>query len=174
MYVPLRSWYVLSSDVEVDQAANGVISSQDALVDLLESIGQFVNRLAMYTRVPLSPAMVEIVIKIMVEILSTLALVTKELKRGLPSECVLVDVVPYSTWPVKFVKKLLGEKDVEAVLQRLDRLTQDEARTTAAQTLEVVYGLVQNMSIVMDGEKTPSVGNPLSFEQRSPRRQSIR
>jgi hypothetical protein len=136
----------------VDQAANGVISSQDALVDLLESIGQFVNRLAMYTRIPLSPAMVEIVIKIMVEILSTLALVTKELKRGLPGECVLADVVPYSTRPVKFVKKLLGEKDIEAVLQRLDRLTQDEARTTAAQNLEVVHGLVQNMSIVMDGE----------------------
>lgn len=53
---------------------------------------------------------------------------------------------------VKFVKKLLGERDVEAVLQRLDRLTQDEARTTAAQTLEVVHGLVQNMSVVMDGE----------------------
>ena len=123
----------------------------------------FVNRLAMYTRIPLSPAMVEIVIKIMVEILSTLALVTKELKQGLPSESVLVDVVPYSTRPVKFVKKLLGEKDVEAVLQRLDRLTQDEARTTAAQTLEVVHGLVQNMSIVMDGGQTPSVGNPLIF-----------
>jgi hypothetical protein len=61
------------------------------------------------------------------------------------------------------VKKLLGEKDVEAVLQRLDRLTQDEARNTAAQTLEVVHGLVQNMSIVMDGEQTPSVGNLLSF-----------
>jgi hypothetical protein len=107
--------------------------------------------------------MVEIVIKIMVEILSTLALVTKGLKQGLPSESVLIDVVPYSLRPVKFVKKLLGEKDVEAVLQRLDRLTQDEARNTAAQTLEVVHGLVQNMSIVMDGEQTPSVGNLLSF-----------
>ena len=52
----------------------------------------------------------------------------------------------------KFVKKLFGEKEVEAALQRLDRLTQDEARTTAAQTLEVVYGLVQNMRIVMDRE----------------------
>ena len=53
---------------------------------------------------------------------------------------------------VKFLKKFLGENEVEAVLQRLDRLTQDEARTTAAQTLEVVYGLVQNMRVVMDGE----------------------
>ncbi len=52
----------------------------------------------------------------------------------------------------KLVKKLLGEKDVEAILQRLDRLTQDEARMTAAQTLEVVCGFVQNMRVVMDGE----------------------
>ena len=55
--------------------------------------------------------------------------------------------------PEKLVKKLLGEKDVEAVIQRLDRLTQDEARITAAQTLEVVYGLAQNMRVVMDGEQ---------------------
>ena len=55
---------------------------------------------------------------------------------------------------VKLVKKLLGENEVEAVLQRLDRLTLDEARTTASQTLEVVYGLVQNMRVVMDGEQT--------------------
>jgi hypothetical protein len=55
---------------------------------------------------------------------------------------------------VKLIKKLWGEKEVEAVLQRLDRLTKDEAQTTAAQTLEVIYGLVQNMRVVMDGEAT--------------------
>jgi hypothetical protein len=54
---------------------------------------------------------------------------------------------------VKFLKKLLGENDVEAILQRLDRLTLDEARTTAAQSLEAIYGLVQNMRIVIDGEQ---------------------
>jgi hypothetical protein len=51
----------------------------------------------------------------------------------------------------KFGKKLLGENDVEAALQRLDRLTQDEARATATQTLEIVYHLFQNMKVVMDG-----------------------
>jgi hypothetical protein len=61
---------------------------------------------------------------------------------------------------VKLVKKLLGENEVEAILQRLDRLSQDEARTTAAQTLEVVYGLVQNMRVVVDGEVT-LLGSPL-------------
>ncbi|KAH9966342.1 hypothetical protein BGW80DRAFT_734349 [Lactifluus volemus] len=49
----------------------------------------------------------------------------------------------------KFGKKLLGDNEVEAVLQRLDRLTQEEARATAAQTLRVVYGLVKNLN---DGE----------------------
>jgi hypothetical protein len=62
------------------------------------------------------------------------------------------------------VKKGFGEKDVEAILQRIDRPTQDEARTTAAQILEVVHGLVQNMSVVMDGEQTRSVCNPVSIE----------
>lgn len=52
----------------------------------------------------------------------------------------------------KFGRKLFGENDVEDVLQRLDRLTQDEARTTAAQTLKVVYGLVENMKTIMDSE----------------------
>ena len=55
---------------------------------------------------------------------------------------------------MKLVKELLGENEVEAVLQRLDRLTLNEARTTAAQTLEVVYGLVQNIRVVMDGKQT--------------------
>jgi hypothetical protein len=40
--------------------------------------------------------------------------------------------------------------DIEAVLQRLDRLTMDEARMTVTQTLEVVYGLVNNVKSVMD------------------------
>ena len=51
----------------------------------------------------------------------------------------------------KFAKKLLGESEVEAVLQKLDRLTQDEARMTVAQTLGVVHGLVGNVKVVMEG-----------------------
>ncbi len=51
----------------------------------------------------------------------------------------------------KFTKKLLGESEIEAVLQRLDRLTQDEARMTVAQTLGVVHGLVANVKTVIEG-----------------------
>jgi len=51
------------------------------------------------------------------------------------------------------VKKILGEDDIEAVLQRLDRLTLDETCATGTQTLEVVYGLVQHRRVVLDGKK---------------------
>ena len=55
---------------------------------------------------------------------------------------------------MKLVKKILGENEIESVLQRLDRLTLDEARTTAMQTLEIVHRLVQNMRMVIDGAAT--------------------
>ena len=48
--------------------------------------------------------------------------------------------------------KLRGEKDIEAAILRLDRLTLDEIRATAAQALEVVYGLAQHRRAIMDGE----------------------
>jgi hypothetical protein len=51
----------------------------------------------------------------------------------------------------KFAKKLLGDNDVQAVLGRLDRLTQEESRATAAQSLKIIYGLVNNMTVVMEG-----------------------
>jgi len=40
---------------------------------------------------------------------------------------------------------------VEAILRRLDRLTLEEARITGTTTLEVVYDLLKNMKMAMDG-----------------------
>lgn len=78
------------------QAANSVISSREALVNVLESIGQFVGRLRIYTEIPLSSAMVEIVVQIMVELISILSLETKKFTRRRLSESVLIDVFSYS------------------------------------------------------------------------------
>ena len=69
--------------------------SYEPLFDLLESIEHFLNRLDIYTRIPPTPAMDEIVVKIMVELLSTLALATKELKKGRSSEFLLFDLLLY-------------------------------------------------------------------------------
>lgn len=46
---------------------------------------------------------------------------------------------------------MLGENEIESVLQRLDRLTGEESKMTVAQTLDVVCGLVNNMEVVMEG-----------------------
>jgi hypothetical protein len=46
----------------------------------------------------------------------------------------------------RFVRILFREKEGEAILRRLDRLSQNEARTTAAEVLKVIYGLVRDMS----------------------------
>ena len=144
-------------DNQAYQGVKGAIDSYDSLADLLESIETFLNRLDIYTKIPPTIAMNEMVVKILVELLSTLALATKQIKQGKTSESVFGEVLYYLTQcnAEKLVRRFLGEKDVEAVLQRLDRLTQDEARITAAQTLEVVYGLFQNMRVVMDGEQVP-------------------
>jgi len=40
---------------------------------------------------------------------------------------------------------------VEAILRRLDRLTLEEAQVTGATTLNVVYDLLKNMKMAMDG-----------------------
>jgi hypothetical protein len=91
-------WFIWTHpcNIQVNQAANGVISSCDALVDLLESTEHLLSRLDVYMRVPPTPAMDEIVLKIMVELLSTLALATRELKQGRSSGSFLADVLPYS------------------------------------------------------------------------------
>ena len=156
MYVPLSSINVGLVVTPCHQAAKGVIDSYDALVDLFESIEHFLKRLDIYTHIPATAAMNEIVIKIMAELLTTVALATKEIKQGNQVGPLSLTYNPTKLIAVKFVKKVFGEKDVEAVLQRLDRLTHDEARTTAVPTLSVVHSLVQGMRAAMDGEQTHS------------------
>ena len=72
---------------EFDQAASGVTSSYDTLLALFESLGNFLKRLEVYTTIPPTPAMMDLVIKIMAELLSVLALTTKEIKQGRFSKC---------------------------------------------------------------------------------------
>ena len=64
----------------------------------------------------------------------------------------------------KLVRRLAGEKKMEEMVQRLDRLTQDEARQTVAQILKVVHGLVGNMKVVMDGKQIHQTCHPLVVE----------
>jgi hypothetical protein len=76
----------------VHQAAKGVADAYDPLVHLLEAIEHFLQRLDIYTEIPPTPTINELVIKIMVELLSTLASATKEFKQGRLSKYVLADI----------------------------------------------------------------------------------
>ena len=84
----------------------------------------FFLRLETYTTVRPTAAMRDIVVQIMIEVFSILGIVTKEIGRG--SISVSHSRVDISTkvdlHAEKFFKKLVGRKDLEDVLQRLDRL----------------------------------------------------
>ena len=82
--------------IQAYQAVKGVDDSYDALADLLESIEHFLKRLDIYTKIPPTSAMTEIIVKILVELLSTLALATKQVKQGRPSESVFGTILPNS------------------------------------------------------------------------------
>src|SRR6266851_6563798 len=145
----------MSSDTGVFQAASGVSSSYDALFDLFESLASFLKRLDIYTNIPPTPVMTDIIVKIIIELLSVLSLATKQIRQGRFSKPIIIYKLLVAQISVeKFAKKLFGESEVEAVLQRLDRLTQDEARITVAQTLSVVHGLVNNTRVVMEGAQS--------------------
>jgi hypothetical protein len=79
--------YLVSSlpcllDAPVSQAAKDIATSQDTLADVFNRVENFIRRLETYTDVPLTAAMTDIIVKIMVEVLSILAIVTKEIEQG--------------------------------------------------------------------------------------------
>ena len=69
----------------------------------------FFKRLEKYIDVRPSAAMTDIIVKIMVEVLSILGIVTKEVEQGRISMCFLVDISPKSTFVQRSIsRRLLG------------------------------------------------------------------
>jgi hypothetical protein len=100
------------------------------------------KRLEKYVDVRPSAAMTDIILKIMVEVLSILGIVTKEIGQGKLSMSFRIDISPKVDLRVeRFFKKLVGMKDVEDALQRLDKLTQEEVRMAAAEALKITRGI---------------------------------
>jgi Na+-transporting methylmalonyl-CoA/oxaloacetate decarboxylase gamma subunit len=71
------------------QAAKDTRASQDTLIDIFERIETFFRRLEIYTEVPSTMEMMDIIIQIMVEVLSILGIATREVKQGRLSRCLL-------------------------------------------------------------------------------------
>jgi hypothetical protein len=66
----------------MSQAAQDVRASQDTLINIFEHIEMFFRRLEIYTEVPVTTEMMDIIVQIMVEVLSILGMATKEIKQG--------------------------------------------------------------------------------------------
>ncbi|KAF8260071.1 hypothetical protein EI94DRAFT_1706568 [Lactarius quietus] len=118
--VPFEPTIAIFSGVDVlITAGSSFSSSYDALVDLFECLGNYLTYLRIYSDLTLTPSMTEISVKITVGLLSVFTLATKQIQPG---------------GFQKFAKKLLGESEIEAILHRLHRPTQEESRMTMAQT----------------------------------------
>jgi hypothetical protein len=63
-----------------------VRASQDTLIDVFERVENIFRRLETYAEVPPTAEMMDIIMKIMVAVLSILAIATKETKQGRTSE----------------------------------------------------------------------------------------
>jgi predicted transcriptional regulator len=129
-----------------------VDASQDVLIDIFVRIESFFKRLESYTEVPPTAAMTDVIVKIMIEVLSILAIATKEIKQGRSSALIYVYLLLLTySFLEKFVKKLLGRNDIEDALKRLDTLTTEEARMAIAETLNVTHKVDDKVTVLIEG-----------------------
>ena len=75
----------------ISQAAKDARAGQDALIDIFEQIEMVLRRLEIYTDVPLTVEMMDIIVQILVEVLSILGIATKAIKQGRLSEYLLYE-----------------------------------------------------------------------------------
>jgi hypothetical protein len=75
-------WTFVRANAIPSQAAMDVRTSQDTLIDIFERMESFFQRLEIYTRVSPPPEMIDIIVRIMVEVISILGIATKEMKQG--------------------------------------------------------------------------------------------
>jgi hypothetical protein len=125
------------------------VASHDTLIRLFERINFFLQRLNIYTKIPPTTDMTELLGKIMAELLSILALSTKEMTDRRMSESTqsLAFFLAYYG-PEKFLKRLLGRTDVEDALQRLDTLTKEETLMAVTRNLEITHHADGNVMVV--------------------------
>ena len=137
-------------DAQVSQAAKEDAASQDELVDLFRRVESFLGRLEVYIHVPLSDEMTDVIVNIMAEVLSILAIATRDIKESRGSELIhrgRPNPVAYS-FSEKFVKRLMKKGGIEDALGRLDKLTQDEVRMAVAQNLKIAHQILDGARIV--------------------------
>ena len=150
------------------QISNNIVLSNsnfDTLADLLESIAHFAGRLKIYTRIPPTPELDAIVVRIIVELISTLALVTKKLTQRRQRELVSSLLTCYLTQcdAVKWVSNFFAAKDITEARQRLDKLRQEDILYLDNFTFGPIDSLEKNIT---KGERMHSAFLSIFFKKQ--------
>ena len=98
-------------NIKILQATKNVHAGRDALVDIFERMETFLRRLEIYTEVPPNQEMVDTITTIMVQVLSILAIATKEMKQGRISKSFLYNCVTVDRNIFRKVSEEVGRKD---------------------------------------------------------------
>jgi hypothetical protein len=148
-----------------------VIASYEALVNLFERTQFFLQRLNCYIAIQLTPEMILLFGKIMAQVLSILALSTKEMKER------RISMSFYSVYSFmtndrieKFIKRLAGKTPVEDAFQRLDLLTKEENLMAVARNLEITHGVDDKVTtineVVRDVDGNVKATKELTYDVR--------
>ncbi|EMD34303.1 hypothetical protein CERSUDRAFT_125486, partial [Gelatoporia subvermispora B] len=105
-------------------------------MELLNCVSKFLERLTVYTRMSLTVPMREILVRTLANVISVLALATKEVQQGRLK---------------KYVRTLLGNTDVEDALAQLTRLSTTETQMVVLESLQLMYGIAASLNAHMQG-----------------------
>src|SRR6266851_324135 len=123
------------------------------LVNIFERIQLFLQRLSCYANinVRLTTAMTELLGKIMVHVITVLALSTRAMKeRRKRGSTGLIYYLFADYGNDTILKRLVGRTDIEDALQRLDTLTNEEGLMTTARNLEVTHHVDGNVATIKE------------------------
>lgn len=113
------------------------------LLDLFGRIENVFRLLETYIEVPQTEIMTDAIVKVMADVLCILAIATRDINQSRASEFLPGDesiLFVYISLE-RFLRKLGRRKDIEVALQRLEKVTVEEARRVANEVLKATHGV---------------------------------
>jgi hypothetical protein len=128
-----------------------VAASHDAVIRLFERIHFFLQRLNIYIGIPLTIDLTALLGNVMAHLLVIITLSTKLMTSGRMSELINFACPFRADFGIeKIVKRLVGKKDVEDALEKLDVLTKEEISMTVARNLQVTHDVDENVVAIKE------------------------
>ncbi|KAI0309354.1 hypothetical protein OF83DRAFT_1179729, partial [Amylostereum chailletii] len=119
-------------------ATKGISDSYDSLMDLFDVLKVFLGRWKIREKAQLSTESRDIVVKILVELLSVLALATKLMKKKRLGQ---------------YVSILTGNQDVKNAVSKLDKLTAEDLGMMTTETFVNTYEIFQGVKVLMEDKE---------------------